>query len=403
MTGEERRGAPFVAVIMAGGQGQRFWPLSTADRPKQFLDLSKCGRTLLQATYDRVAPLAGGPERVLVATAERYVPLVREQLPEVPPENLLVEPTPRDSAPAIALACLSVERRFGDVVTGFFSSDHEIGDAEAFRAVAGRAARLAEEEGGLVTIGITPTRPATGYGYIEVGEAVRWRGALEAVGGPEAEAPELGTPKAEATEGSAPEADAPRAAAGSAFRVRRFVEKPNLATAKAYVTGKRHLWNAGIFVWRVRTALEELDEHDPELMRPLRAAFEGGSVAEAFPGLKKISIDFALMERTSRAFVVPGDFPWDDIGDWVALERLLGRGSETGGPNTVVGRHVGLDTSRNIVYTDDPEDVIVTLGVHDLVIVKRGNAVLLVHKDRVQEIKTLLADERLAELVRSKG
>lgn len=352
---------------MAGGQGQRFWPLSTADRPKQFLDLSRRGRTLLQATFDRVIPLAGGPEHVLVSTAERYVALVREQLPEVPAANVLVEPTPRDSAPAIALACLLVEQRFGNVVTGFFSSDHEIGDADAFRDVAEAAARLADEEEGLVTIGITPTRPATGYGYIEVGEAVAGR---------------------------------PDDARHRGYRVSRFVEKPNLVTAKAYVTNRRHLWNAGIFVWRVRTALQELDRHDPDLMAPLRAAFESGRVPEVFPELKKISIDFALMERTDRALVVPGDFPWDDIGDWVALERLLAPYSLADGANTVVGRHVGLDASRNIVYTEDPEDVIVTLGVHDLVVVKRGNTVLLVHKDRVQELKALLADERLAEALK---
>ncbi len=134
-------------------------------------------------------------------------------------------------------------------------------------------------------------------------------------------------------------------------------------------------------------------------MQPLRAAGANGSVADVFPTLKKISIDFALMERTERALVVPGTFDWDDIGDWVALERLLTPEDGPGGANTVVGRHVGLDASRNIVYTDGPDDVVITLGVHDLVIVKRGNAVMLVHKDRVQEIKTLLADERMAELL----
>lgn len=348
----------FVAVIMAGGQGQRFWPLSTPERPKQFLDLRRSGRTLLQATYDRVMPLAGAPERVLVATAARYVDLVKRQLPELPPTNLLVEPTPRDSAPAIALACLTIEERFGDVVTGFFSSDHEIPNTEAFLDVARTAVRLAAEQDGLVTIGIEPSRPATGYGYIEVG--------AELAGG---------------------------------NRVARFVEKPNLRTAKAYVAGGRHLWNAGIFVWRVSTALAELDRHDPDLMVPLRRAFASGEVEGVYPGLKRISIDFALMERTDKALVVPGNFVWDDIGDWVALERLLTPQDGPGGANTVVGRHVGLDASRNIVYTEDPDDVVVTLGVHDLVIVKRGNAVLLVHKDRVQELKTLLADERLAAVL----
>ncbi len=200
---------------MAGGQGQRFWPLSTPSRPKQFLDLGHTGRTLLQSTYDRVLPLSGAPGRIMVATSEAYVKLVKEQLPELPHENLLIEPTPRDSAPAIALACLAIEERFGaSTVAGFFSSDHEVGNAPAFTTCALSAIQLAAEHNGLVTIGIIPSRPATGYGYIEVGEAL-----------------------------------------GPGHRVGRFVEKPNLPTAESYVKGGQHLWNAGIFVWRVGTAL----------------------------------------------------------------------------------------------------------------------------------------------------
>ncbi|UCH26309.1 MAG: mannose-1-phosphate guanylyltransferase, partial [Trueperaceae bacterium] len=148
-----------------------------------------------------------------------------------------------------------------------------------------------------------------------------------------------------------------------------------------------------IFVWRSDVILSELDRFDPELMRPLRKAFDEDCIDEVFPSLKKISIDYAVMEHTDKAFVVPGDFGWDDIGDWVALERHLKQEHET---NTVIGSHVGLDASGNIVYTEDPEDIIVTLGVEDLVIVKRGNAVLLARKDRVQDIKKLLEDERLA-------
>jgi mannose-1-phosphate guanylyltransferase len=343
----------FVAVIMAGGKGQRFWPLSTTSRPKQFLDLDHCGRTLIQTTFDRVLPLAERPERIFVATAQRYVDLVRSQLPEIPEENLLIEPEARDSAPAVALASLTIAERYPDAVAGFFSSDHRIGRPEAFHASIAQAIDLARNRHGLVTIGIDPTRPATGYGYIEQGEAVE--------GG---------------------------------HRVARFVEKPNLATARRYLAAGGYAWNAGIFVWEVATVLAELDLHAPELMRPLRAGFDQDRIAEVFPTLEKISIDYALMERTDRCYVVPGDFDWDDIGDWVALERLLKRADDNA--NTVVGRHVGLDTRSNILYTDNPDDVIVTLGVKDLVVVKRGNAVLLVHKSRVQDIKSLLDDDRLA-------
>ncbi|HET8986526.1 MAG TPA: sugar phosphate nucleotidyltransferase, partial [Trueperaceae bacterium] len=163
---------PFAAVIMAGGQGQRFWPLSTAERPKQFLDLDRSGRTLIQATFDRLLPLTGSVDRVFVATAATYVDLVLQQLPELPRENLLVEPTQRDSAPAIALACLTIQERLGDLVVGFFSSDHRI-DGDGFASTTRRAIGVAQAESGLVTIGIQPTRPATGYGYIELGAEIQ--------------------------------------------------------------------------------------------------------------------------------------------------------------------------------------------------------------------------------------
>lgn len=342
---------PFIAVIMAGGQGQRFWPLSTADRPKQFLDLEGRGRTLIQATFDRLLPLVGSPDHVFVATSDRYLDLVRAQLPELRPNNVLIEPVGRDSAPAVALASLSIHERSGGATLGFFSSDHRIGDEEAFRAALGRALELAEAEQGLVTLGITPTHAATGYGYIEQGAAV-----------------------------------------GSGYRVARFVEKPSRERARGYLEAGRYLWNAGIFVWPSDVILGELDRHAPAIMQPLRQAAKERRVAEVFPSLPKISIDFAVMEATERAYVVPTDCGWDDIGDWVALERLLERKD---GANTVVGRHVGLEASGNIIYTEDPEDVVVTVGVQDLVVVKKGRTVLLLAKDRVADVKKLLEQEEL--------
>jgi len=347
--------ASFVPVIMAGGRGQRFWPLSTADRPKQFLDLERRGRTLLQATFDRLLPLAGVPERVYVATGSRYVPLVREQLPQLPGSNVIVEPTGRDSAPAVALASLAIHERLGGVTLGFFASDHRIEDDAAFHAAVREAITLAEREDGLVTLGIAPTRAATAYGYIERGQE---------------------TPPG--------------------YRVRRFVEKPNADKAAAYLAAGTFVWNAGIFVWRSDVILRELDAHAPDIMVPLREAIIERRLTEVFPTLPATSIDYALMERTDRAFVVPVACGWDDIGDWVALERLLERGDAGDGPNTVVGKHVAHEASGNIVYTEDDDDVIVTVGVHDLVVVKRGNTVLLVAKDKLEAVKTVLGDERLA-------
>ena len=344
----------FVAIIMAGGKGQRFWPLSTADKPKQFLDLEHTGRTLLQSTFDRVLPLVEDETHVFIATAERYAALVRSQLPTLPVHNLIIEPEGRDSAPAVALASLTVAGRVEGATLGFFSADHRIADVPTFHARVRGAARLAEESGGLVALGITPTHPATGYGYIQAGER----------------AGEYG------------------------FRVARFVEKPNQQQALRLLELGGHYWNAGIFVWTTEAILSEFRRHARGIIEPLELAFEEDRVDEVFPTLEKISIDYAVMEHTDKAYVVPGDFGWDDIGDWVALERLLNQ-SEA---NTVVGKHVGLETSGNIIYTENTEDTIVTLGVENLVIVKRGNTLLLVRKDRVQDIKKLLADERLAEL-----
>ena len=346
----------FVAVIMAGGKGQRFWPLSTSSKPKQFLDLERCGRTLIQSTYDRILPLVNSPADIFIATGTSYVDLIREQLPDIAEQNLIIEPVGRDSAPAVALASLSVHERYGDAVMGFFSSDHRIGKPEVFRRTVRQAGELAQSSGGLVTVGIRPTRAATGYGYLQMGERVGEHG----------------------------------------YRVQQFVEKPNLAKAERYLAEGSYLWNAGIFVWSSEAILSELRAHAPELMTPLERAFDERTLESVFPALPKISVDYAVMEHTDKAYLVPGDFDWDDIGDWVALERLLAR--EDDDTNTVVGTHVGLETAGNIIYTETPDDVIVTLGVENLIVVKQGNTVLLVHKDRIQDIKKLLGDKRLAQL-----
>lgn len=343
----------FAAVIMAGGSGQRFWPLSTAEKPKQFLDLEHCGRTLLQATYDRVLPLAGDSSHVFVITGERYASLIQEQLPFLPSSNLLLEPVARDTAPAMAFAALKLKARLGNPVMGIFPSDHRVGRTESFQQVLREAAGLARTTKGIITLGMKPDRPATGYGYIERGEAL----------------PQT-----------------------SGYKVARFVEKPNLAKAQEYLATGNFSWNGGIFVCHVATLLEELKTFMPDLIGPLTSAHREGRVAEVFPKLPKLSIDYGVLEKTQRAYVVSADFDWDDVGDWQALERLL---SSDANANTVIGQYVGLESSGNIIYTEDDDNVIVTLGLSDIVAVKRGRATLLVRKDRVQDIKRLLQDERL--------
>lgn len=345
----------FVAVIMAGGKGQRFWPLSTEENPKQFLDLERTGRSLLQATYDRLLPLCGSVERLFVIAGDNLADKVREHLPELPEENLLLEPTGRDTAPAVALSAIALKDRFDNPVMGVFTADHRVGNVPAFRRSVRNAISLTKETNGLTTLGITPSYPATGFGYVQAGEPVGHGG----------------------------------------YKVARFVEKPDLGTAERYLQDGSYYWNNGIFVWHVDTILDELAQHVPELVTTLQNAYDSGTVDEVFPHLEKISIDYAVLEKTEQAYMVPADYDWDDIGDWLALERLI---PQAEGNNTIVGQHIGLDTARNIVYTSHEHDMVVTLGVEDLVIVKRGDTVLVLRKDRVQDIKKLLKDERLHHL-----
>jgi len=344
-------------VILAGGSGQRFWPLSTSAFPKQFLDLEGCGRSLLQSTYDRAVAFSGGTANVFVLTGARYEGLVRGQLPDLSIDRVLVEPVGRDTAPAVALALLEIRARMGDVVMAVLPSDHRIADEEAFGRALDAAYGLARDTRGIVTLGVTPDRPATGFGYIERGDPV-----------------------------------------GEGYRVSRFVEKPDADRAAAYLEAGSFSWNAGIFVFSTLTMYEELSLHAPEILRPMEDAYSLGALRHTFARVPKRSLDYAVLEKTDRAFVVPASFGWDDLGDWAALERIGIADPGAGAPNTVVGRHVGIDTEGSIIYNHDDDGVIATFGVRDVVIVRRGGAVLLVAKDRVQDIKRLIQQPELLAL-----
>lgn len=342
----------FIPIIMAGGSGQRFWPLSTSQKPKQFLDLEGKGRSLLQATFDRLLPLTHTGE-MLIVTVAAYLELVQEQLPDFPTENIIIEPVARDTTAAIALAALEVEQRFGNVMMGVFTSDHQVKQVSRFHEAIREAMQLTETYRGLTTIGIKPSYPATGFGYIQTLEP-----------------------------------------ASPGFKVARFVEKPNEATAKSYLASGDYYWNNGIFMWYADSILWELSKYAPEVILKLREAFEQDNLNEVFPLLPKVSIDYAVLEKSERVYVLPADYGWDDLGDWGALERL----HDSDGLNTVVGKHIDFEASGNIIYTTHEDDVIVTLGVKNLVIVKRDNTVLIAVKERVQDIKQLLTDERLSEM-----
>lgn len=348
-----------IPVILAGGKGERFWPLSRRQRPKQFLCLDGSGRSLLQATADRLLALASGWDRLWVITSAVIADGVREQLPELPDENLLVEPEGRDTAPAVAWATLEVAKKHGEeAIAGFFPADHWIGDRPGFESTLKAAAELAATEAAIVTLGITPTYPSTGYGYIEQGELKGTYGGL------------------------------------SAYQVSRFTEKPDRDTAQSFIATGRFSWNSGMFVFRASTVLSELETHAPAILQPLK---EKGK--EAYAQLEKKSIDYALMEKTQLACVLPADFGWDDLGDWNAVERLLKGDDE----NVELANHVGKDTTGSILYSSDGDEVIVTIGLEDVVVVRDRNATLVVHKSRTQEIKQVLkqlqADPNLEKLL----
>ena len=345
-----------IPVILAGGKGERFWPLSRRSRPKQFLSLDGSGKSLLQSTADRLLSMAGGWDAVWVVTAAHLADLVREQLPQMPESNLLIEPEGRDTAPAVAWSTLEIARRHGnDAVVGFFPADHWIADEAAFCATLAAAAELAVKESAIVTLGIAPTYPATGYGYIQQGEK-------QGVYGADAATTEAGF---------------------AAYRVDRFTEKPNRATAEEFLATGKFSWNSGMFVFRAGVALDELRIHAPEIMTPL----EESGVA-IYPTLSKKSIDYALMEKTQQAYVLPVSFGWDDLGDWNAIDRLM----KSDKPNVELATHVGLDTSGALLYASDPEEVIVTLGLEDVVVVRDGKVTLIVKKDRTQDIKQVLKE-----------
>jgi mannose-1-phosphate guanylyltransferase len=348
-----------VSVILAGGKGERFWPLSRRHKPKQFLCLDGSDRSLLQATADRLLALTGDWDAIWVVTAAHLAEGVRQQLPELPEANLLLEPEGRDTAPAVTWSTLEVAQRYGrETVVGFFPADPWIGDEAQFRATLNAAAELAAKEPAIVTLGIAPTYASTGYGYIQQGEKVGSFGGF------------------------------------TAYRVQRFTEKPDRATAEQFLATGEFSWNSGMFIFRAGVALDELQRHTPDVLEPIAT----NGVA-AYSTLPKISIDYALMEKTQQAYVIPADFGWDDLGDWNAIDRLL----KSEQPNVEIGRHVGLDTQGALLYSSSEDEVIVTIGLEDTVVVRDGNVTLIVKKDRTQDIKQVLkqlqADSRLKELL----
>ena len=348
----------FWAVIPAGGAGTRLWPLSRSSSPKFLHDLSGAGRSLLQATWDRLQPLCG--DHIMVVTGALHEAAVRAQLPGLAPANLVVEPSPRDSMAAIGLAAAMLEHRDPDAVIGSFAADHVIGEPEVF-ADCVREAVVVARTGYLVTIGIEPTCPATGFGYIHVGESLTISGA----------------PNGRA--------------------VRSFVEKPDETRARGYLQTGEYRWNAGMFVVRASVLLDLLADSHPVLAAGLRdIAAEPNRMAELWPGLTKVSIDHAVAEPAAalgRVAVVPGRFSWDDVGDFASLGSLLSeavalpdlKGLKVLGEVDLV---VAKGTTGLVIPSSGR--TVAVLGLDDIVVVDTPDAVLVTTRERAQDVKALV-------------
>jgi mannose-1-phosphate guanylyltransferase len=347
-------------VIMAGGAGTRFWPLSTARRPKQFLTLLS-ERSLLQEAYDRAVLLAP-PERILVLTNEGMVGDVQRELPDLAPENIVGEPQRRDTAAPVALAALLLEKRLGDPVMVVLTADHRIAPVDRFRYAVLEAAAAARHSGALYTFGIPPTGPATGYGYLEI--------AGEPLG-----------------------RDEPSGCLTHRV-VRSFREKPDLATAETFFRSGRFLWNSGMFVWSVSSILRELGQWLPthlEQLRPVLAAKgeqeRKTELRRAFAALPAVSIDRGVMEKAEQVRTVVAPFEWSDVGGWEALAEFL---PDDGRGNRKRGQLTTLDATGNLVFNEDPEELVALVGVRDLVVVRSGTRTLVVDRARCEEVKELV-------------
>lgn len=340
-------------VIMSGGSGTRFWPLSRTARPKQFLQFGG-DRTLLQGTADRCEPLIPG-ERMWVVTNARQADETRRQLDRIPPEQVLVEPQGRNTAPCVGLAAVHLLRRDPEAVMVLMPADHAITPADSFRQGLAAAAGLVEADPQrLVLFGVRPTYAATGFGYIERGESLPPPGA---------------------------------------FHVASFREKPNHDTAEEYLQSGRYFWNCGIFVWRAQTILDRLSEFEPEmhagLMRIAAAIGTARSepvLADEFPQLKSTSIDYAVLERAEHVCVLQARFDWDDVGSWEALARL--EGADPAG-NTLIGPVCAVDV-RGCVVRSQPGHLVAAIDVDDLLIVHTPDATLVARRGDEQAMRRII-------------
>ncbi|MFT0485778.1 mannose-1-phosphate guanylyltransferase [Bacteroides thetaiotaomicron] len=339
-------------VIMAGGIGSRFWPMSTPECPKQFIDVMGCGRTLIQLTADRFDGVCPR-ENVWVVTSEKYIDIVREQLPEIPESNILAEPCARNTAPCIANACWKIKKKHPNANVVVTPSDALVIDTGEFRRVVEKALRFTDNSSAIVTLGIKPTRPETGYGYIAAGDQIMTDKEI--------------------------------------FTVDAFKEKPDRETADRYLAEGNYFWNAGIFVWNVRTITSVMRVYAPGIAQIFDRIFpdfytekENETIKKLFPTCEAISIDYAVMEKAQEIYVLPASFGWSDLGTWGALRGLLPQ-DKSG--NATVGADVRLYESKNCIVHTSEEKRVVIQGLDGYIIAEKDNTLLICKLDEEQRIK----------------
>ena len=345
------------ALIMAGGRGERFWPKSRKNMPKQFLSLTDDGKTMIQLTVERIASVVD-MEDIYIATNKDYKELVRSQLPGIPEENILCEPVGRNTAPCIGLGAVHMAKKYDDAIMLVLPSDHLIKFNKMFLSVLKDSCDVAEKDRNLVTIGITPAYAETGYGYIKFDSHV-----ME----------------------------------GRAYKVDRFVEKPSLEVAKEYLETEEYLWNSGMFVWKLSSILYNLERFMPETfagLKRIQASIgtpeEEDVLRKEFAQFQSQSIDYGIMEKAENIYTVPGTFGWDDVGSWLAVERIR-KSNEMG--NVVSGNIITVGTHNCIIQGE--KKLIATVGLEDLVIVDTEDATLICAKDSTADIKKVLENLKI--------
>ena len=341
-------------VIMAGGIGSRFWPMSSPEKPKQFLDVLGCGKTLIQLTLARFRTVVP-PENVWVVTSRRYESLVREQLPDVPAENVLLEPCRRNTAPCICYVSWKIKKQNPRANIVVAPSDHVIGDVDAFRSAVSDALEFAAETDAIVTLGIKPTRPETGYGYIKA---------------------DLGFSSSRKK---------------NIFRVDEFREKPTAEVAESYLKQGNYLWNAGIFIWSVSTIINAFRVYEPELsamfedlMPSYDTPDEQAQIDKLYPECKDISVDYAIMEKTEEVFVYPADFGWSDLGSWGSLRQQI---KQDAYGNACIGPDISLYDSHNCIVHATEEKKVVVQGLDGYIVAEKDGTLLICQLSEEQRIK----------------